>query len=67
MTATQVPARMPGGAVASMRRWVLAGTVWVTALEQAGFSGVRTDVLPVAGDREHAADTLLVTAFRAVG
>ncbi|MFE6717655.1 hypothetical protein ACFVDU_08715 [Streptomyces albidoflavus] len=53
--------------MASMRRWLLAGTMWVIALEQARFTGVRTDVLPAAGDREHAADTLLVTAFRAVG
>ncbi|MEU6107165.1 class I SAM-dependent methyltransferase [Streptomyces albidoflavus] len=67
VTATEIPARTPDGARVSMRRWVLAESVWVTALERSGFTGVRTDVLPAAGDREHAADTLLLTAFRAVG
>ncbi|MFE1146764.1 hypothetical protein ACFW42_06480 [Streptomyces albidoflavus] len=51
----------------SVRRWVLAESVRVTALERSGFTGVRTDVLPAAGDREHAVGTLLLTAFRAVG
>lgn len=67
VTATEIPARTPGGAVVSMRRWVLSESVWATALEQAGFTGVRTDVLPAAGDRERAAGTLLVTAFRPAG
>ncbi|MGW4459748.1 hypothetical protein ACWEJQ_26720 [Streptomyces albidoflavus] len=66
-TATEIPARTPDGVVVSMRRWVLSASVWATALEQAGFTGVRTEVLPAAGDREHAAGTLLVTAFRAAG
>ena len=30
-------------------------------------TGVRTDVLPAARDREHAVGALLLTAFRAVG
>lgn len=67
MTATEIPARMPDGAVMSMRRWVLTASVWATALERAGFAGVRADVLPAAGDREHAAGTLLVRAFRPAG
>ncbi|OWA19404.1 SAM-dependent methyltransferase [Streptomyces sp. CS227] len=67
VTATEIPARTPDGAVMSMRRWVLAASVWANALEQAGFTGVRTAVLPAAGDREHAAGTLLVRAFRPAG
>lgn len=67
VTATEIPARTPDGAVASMRRWVLTASVWATALERAGFAGVRADVLPAAGDREHAAGTLLVRAFRPAG
>ncbi|MBF4132902.1 SAM-dependent methyltransferase [Streptomyces albidoflavus] len=64
VTATEIPARTPDGAAMSMPRWVLTASVWANALERAGFADVRTDVLPAAGDREHAAGTLLVTAFR---
>lgn len=67
MTATEIPARAPDGVVASMRRWVLTASVWANALERAGFAGVRTDVLPAAGDREHAVGTLLVRASRPAG
>ncbi|MFF8705766.1 class I SAM-dependent methyltransferase [Streptomyces albidoflavus] len=67
VTATEIPARTPDGTVVSMRRWVLAEVAWANALERAGFAGVRTDVLPAAGDREHAVATLLVRAFRPAG
>ncbi|MCP9945106.1 class I SAM-dependent methyltransferase [Streptomyces somaliensis] len=58
-----VPARTPGGGVATMRRWVLQGRVWSDLLDRAGFARVTVDVLP-GGRGPRAADALLVTAYR---
>ncbi|MEE1929814.1 class I SAM-dependent methyltransferase [Streptomyces sp. TRM 70351] len=64
VTAADVPARTPDGKATTMRRWVLQEHVWTKLLDEAGFTGISTDVLPLTGDVPRAADTLLVTAFR---
>ncbi|MEW1658919.1 class I SAM-dependent methyltransferase [Streptomyces sp. NPDC093707] len=58
-----IPARTPEGAPTTMRRWVLQGQVWTTALHTAGFTRITTDVLPSTTEGPRTADTLLVTAF----
>ncbi|ONK11107.1 class I SAM-dependent methyltransferase [Streptomyces sp. MP131-18] len=58
-----IPARTPDGQATTVRRWVLQEQVWTKLLDEAGFTRISVDVLP-GGDGPHAADTLLVTAYR---
>ncbi|WP_432058703.1 class I SAM-dependent methyltransferase [Streptomyces sp. bgisy022] len=59
-----IPARTPDGESATMRRWVLQEHVWTKLLYEAGFTRISGDLLP-AGPGPRAADTLLLTAWRA--
>lgn len=58
-----IPARTPEGEPATMRRWVLQEHVWSKLLDEAGFTRISGDVLPV-GEGPRAADTLLLAAWR---
>ncbi|WSM05901.1 methyltransferase domain-containing protein [Streptomyces sp. NBC_01716] len=60
----EVSAKTPGGEPAVMRRWVLQEHVWTKILDEAGFTGIDTDLLPPTTTGPHTADTLLVTASR---
>ncbi|MFF7989853.1 class I SAM-dependent methyltransferase [Kitasatospora xanthocidica] len=59
-----VPARVPDGTPASMRRWVLQETVWTKLLDEAGFTRISIDRLSPSEPSERAADTLLIRAYR---
>ncbi|MEU6540978.1 class I SAM-dependent methyltransferase [Streptomyces sp. NPDC047000] len=58
-----VPAKTPDGEMATMRRWVLQEHVWTKLLDEAGFTDITTQVLPVTTDGPRTADTLLVSAL----
>ncbi len=60
---TEIGAKTPDGAAATMRRWVLQEQVWTKLLDEAGFTRISAETLP-GGRGPRAADTLLVTAFR---
>ncbi|MFB7091118.1 class I SAM-dependent methyltransferase [Streptomyces sp. NPDC056296] len=60
---TEIGARTPDGAAATMHRWVLQEQVWTKLLDEAGFTRISTETLP-GGAGQRAADTLLMTAFR---
>ncbi|MEU2086631.1 class I SAM-dependent methyltransferase [Streptomyces albus] len=64
VVAADIPAKTPEGETTTMRRWVLQAHVWTKLLDQAGFTEIRTDVLPATGEDPRTADTLLVTAYR---
>ncbi|WP_051834126.1 class I SAM-dependent methyltransferase [Streptomyces sp. NRRL S-646] len=62
VAAADVAAKTPDGETTTMRRWVLQEHVWVKALDGAGFSAIKSEVLPSRVDGPRTADTLLVTA-----
>jgi SAM-dependent methyltransferase len=66
VTPADVPAKTPDGHTATMQRWVLQEHVWTKLLDEAGFTQITVDVLPAAPGGPRPADTLLVTARRAV-
>ncbi|MFG2775987.1 class I SAM-dependent methyltransferase [Streptomyces sp. NPDC048350] len=59
-----IPAKTPDGESTTMRRWVLQEQVWTKVLDEAGFTGIETTILPSAAQGPRAAGTLLVTAVR---
>ncbi|MFE4829921.1 methyltransferase domain-containing protein [Streptomyces sp. NPDC056672] len=61
---TDIPSKGPNGEQATLRRWVLQEHVWTKICDQAGLTGLSTDVLPASGDNPRTADTLLIRAFR---
>ena len=66
VVATDVTAKTPEGEATVMRRWVLQEQVWTKLLDEAGFAGIATDLLPATGTGPRTADTLLVTASRRI-
>ncbi|MFI1392665.1 class I SAM-dependent methyltransferase [Streptomyces griseoaurantiacus] len=60
---TEIGAKTPDGAAATMHRWILQEQVWTKLLDEAGFTRISAETLP-GGAGPRAADTLLVTAFR---
>lgn len=64
VVAADVPAKTPDGEQATMRRWVLQEQVWTKLLDEAGFTGTTTIVLPATAEGARTADTLLVSAHR---
>ncbi|MDH6523469.1 SAM-dependent methyltransferase [Streptomyces sp. SAI-135] len=60
--AADVPANRPDGEQGRLRRWVLQAQVWTRLLDEAGFAGINTVVLPAATEGPRTADTLLVRA-----
>lgn len=62
--AAGIPAKTPDGGTTTISRWVLQEHVWTKLLDEAGFTGITTDVLPAATSGPRTADTLLVRAYR---